>query len=59
MVNQANGFSQQPAVINGFSELILDVFGAEKGAHARSAIGVAGLPFNVPVEIEAVVEVEV
>ena len=59
MVNQADGFSQQPDVINGFSELILDLFGEEKGVHARSAIGVAGLPFNVLVEIEAVVEVDV
>lgn len=57
MVNQVDGFSQQPTVINGFSELILELFGREKGAHARSAIGVAGLPFNVPVEIEAIVEV--
>jgi enamine deaminase RidA (YjgF/YER057c/UK114 family) len=39
-------------VINGFSHLILDVFGAEIGRHARSAIGVAGLPFNIAVEIE-------
>lgn len=58
MVNQAEGFNKHPAVINGFSELILELFGAEKGGHARSAIGVAGLPFDVPVEIEAIVEIE-
>ena len=57
MVNHAPGFGEQPAVINGFSELILDLFGPEVGAHARFAVGMAGLPKNVPVEIEAVVEV--
>jgi enamine deaminase RidA (YjgF/YER057c/UK114 family) len=53
MVNSAPGFERHPAVINGFSDLILSVFGPEIGRHARSAIGVAGLPFNIPVEIEA------
>lgn len=53
MVNSAPGFTSQPAVINGFSDLILDVFGPEIGAHARSAVGMAELPFNIPVEIEA------
>ena len=52
MVNSAPGFNQQPTVINGFSNLILDVFGAEVGAHARSAVGMAELPFDIPVEIE-------
>lgn len=52
MVNSAPGFSQQPAVINGFSDLILEIFGAECGAHVRSAVGVAELPFRIPVEIE-------
>jgi len=52
MVNSAPGFASQPAVINGFSDLILEVFG-EAGAHARSAVGMAELPFNLPVEIEA------
>ncbi len=52
MVNSAPGFNRQPAVINGFSELIIEVFGAEKGAHARSAVGMAELPFNIPVEVE-------
>jgi enamine deaminase RidA (YjgF/YER057c/UK114 family) len=53
MVNSAPGFNRQPAVINGFSDLILDVFGAERGQHARSAVGMAELPFDIPVEIEA------
>jgi enamine deaminase RidA (YjgF/YER057c/UK114 family) len=53
MVNSAPGFDRHPAVINGFSDLILGVFGPEIGRHARSAIGVAGLPFNIAVEIEA------
>ena len=52
MVNSAPGFDRQPAVINGFSELILEVFGPERGAHARSAVGMAGLPLGIPVEIE-------
>jgi enamine deaminase RidA (YjgF/YER057c/UK114 family) len=52
MVNSAPGFDRHPAVINGFSDLILAVFGPEIGRHARSAIGVAGLPFNIAVEIE-------
>ena len=53
MVNSAPGFNRQPAVINGFSNLILEVFGAEIGAHARSAVGMAELPFDIPVEVEA------
>jgi enamine deaminase RidA (YjgF/YER057c/UK114 family) len=53
MVNSAAGFNQQPSVINGFSNLILEVFGPEIGAHARSAVGMAELPFDIPVEIEA------
>jgi enamine deaminase RidA (YjgF/YER057c/UK114 family) len=57
MANMAPGFNQTSAVINGFSELIVEVFGPEAGIHARSAIGVAELPFNVPVEIEAEVEI--
>ena len=56
MVNSAPGFDRQPSVINGFSDLLLDVFGPEVGAHSRSAVGVAELPFNIPVEIEAEVE---
>lgn len=56
MVNSAPGFNRQPAVINGFSDLIISVFGAERGAHARSAVGMAELPFGIPVEIEGEVE---
>ena len=56
MVNSASGFNQQPRVINGFSDLILDLFGNEVGAHSRSAVGMAELPFDMPVEVEAEVE---
>jgi len=56
MVNSAPGFNKQPAVINGFTDLIVQVFGTEKGAHARSAVGMAELPFNIPVELEGEVE---
>jgi enamine deaminase RidA (YjgF/YER057c/UK114 family) len=59
MVNSAPGFTQQPAVINGFSDLILELYGEEVGQHARSAVGMAGLPLGMPVEIEAEVEVVV
>ena len=58
MVNSAPGFNQQPSVINGFSELILELYGPERGAHSRSAVGVAELPFDLPVEIEAEVEID-
>lgn len=58
MVNSAAGFNRQPAVINGFSDLILELFGPEVGAHARSAVGMAELPFDIPVEIEAEVELD-
>jgi enamine deaminase RidA (YjgF/YER057c/UK114 family) len=57
MVNSAPGFDAQPSVINGFSALILDVFGPDLGAHARSAVGMAELPFGIPVEIEAELEI--
>ncbi|KAG7386231.1 hypothetical protein PHYPSEUDO_000552 [Phytophthora pseudosyringae] len=56
-VNCVEGFTQQPAVINGASDTIAKVFG-DKGIHARSAVGTNALPLNVAVEIEAVVEVE-
>jgi enamine deaminase RidA (YjgF/YER057c/UK114 family) len=56
MVNSAPGFNRQPSVINGFSDLILDLFGPGIGAHARSAVGLAELPFDIPVEIEGEVE---
>ncbi len=56
MVNSAPGFDRQPGVINGFSDLILDLYGPEAGDHARSAVGMAELPLGAPVEIEAEVE---
>ena len=59
MVNSAPGFTQQPAVINGFTDLIIEVFGAEIGAHARSAVGLAELPFGIPLEIEGEVRIRV
>ncbi len=57
MVNSATDFTQPPAVANGCSDLLVEVFG-EKGRHARSAVGMAALPNNIPVEIEMIVEVE-
>jgi enamine deaminase RidA (YjgF/YER057c/UK114 family) len=57
MVNSAEGFGEQPKVINGFSDLMVEVFG-ENGRHARSAVGMAELPFAIPVEIEMILEVE-
>ena len=59
MVNSAPGFNRQPAVINGFSDLIIELWGPQAGAHARSAVGMAELPFDIPVEIEAEVELKV
>lgn len=56
-VASAPDFTGQPAVINGASELLQDVFG-EAGAHARSAVGVAALPLDAPVEVELVVELK-
>jgi enamine deaminase RidA (YjgF/YER057c/UK114 family) len=57
MVNSAPGFTQQPSVINGFSDLILEVFGPTVGAHSRSAVGMAELPFGIPVEVEGEVDI--
>lgn len=59
MVQCAPRFANPPAVMNGFTDLIHDVFGAEIGRHARTAVGVAGLPLNFPVEIEAEVSIQV
>jgi enamine deaminase RidA (YjgF/YER057c/UK114 family) len=59
MVNAAAGFTQTTDVINGFSDLILTLYGPELGMHARSAIGVQALPLGLPVIIEALVEVSV
>jgi enamine deaminase RidA (YjgF/YER057c/UK114 family) len=56
-VNSAPGFTEQPAVINGASDLFVQVLGTERGAHARSAIGVAQLPLGAAVEVEAILEV--
>jgi len=57
MVACAENFTQQPAVINGASDLFVEVFG-ERGRHARSAVGLYALPLGIPVEIEMIVEVE-
>jgi len=56
IVNAAPGFAEQPNVINGYSDLILEVYGPEAGGYARSAVGIAELPLGLPVEIEAEVE---
>jgi enamine deaminase RidA (YjgF/YER057c/UK114 family) len=56
-VASAPGFTGQPGVVNGASELLVEVFG-DAGRHARSAVGVAVLPLDAPVEIELVVEVQ-
>jgi enamine deaminase RidA (YjgF/YER057c/UK114 family) len=56
MVNAVPAFTQHPAVINGCSDLLVDVFG-EAGRHARSAVGMASLPLNISVEIEAIFEI--
>jgi len=58
MVNSAPGFNRQPAVINGFSDLILELYGPAAGGHARSAVGMAELPFDIPVEVEAEVDLK-
>lgn len=58
MVSSAEGFTDQPKVINGFSDLMVEVFGGQVGRHARSAFGVAELPLGVPVEVEMVVAVD-
>lgn len=57
MVNCAPGFNKTPAVIDGCSDVLVGIFGEEIGRHARSAVGLAELPFDIPVEIEMIVEV--
>ena len=57
MVNCTEDFKDQPKVINGYSDLMVEIFG-EKGKHARSAVGMAALPFNMAVEVEVIVEIE-
>ena len=54
-VRSAPGFGDQPAVVNGFSDRVIEVYGAERGRCARSAIGVSELPRQIPIEIEAIV----
>ncbi len=56
-VNAVPGFEAQPQVVNGASDLLVEVFG-DKGRHARSAVGVASLPLNIPVEVEIIVKVK-
>ena len=58
MVASAEGFGDQPKVINGFSDLMVEVFGDAIGKHARSAVGMAELPMGIPVEIEMILEVK-
>ncbi|MFX5587215.1 RidA family protein, partial [Acinetobacter baumannii] len=55
--NCASDFTDQPKVINGYSDLMVAVFG-EKGKHARSAVGMNALPMNIAVEVEVIIEVE-
>lgn len=57
MVNSAPGFNRQPSVIDGCSDLVLELFGPLVGAHSRSAVGMAELPFDIPVEIEGEVTI--
>lgn len=57
MVNSDPGFTQQPTVINGVSELLIEAFGEDIGSHARSAVGMAALPRNIAVEVEMIVSI--
>lgn len=57
MVNSTPDFGDHPKVVNGCSDVMVEVFG-DKGRHARSAVGVANLPFGVAVEVEAIIEIE-
>ena len=57
-VNAVEGFTRQPEVINGASDLLVALLGPEKGQHARSAVSSPGLPLGAPVEIEAIVEIK-
>ena len=56
MVNSSSNFTDQPKVINGFSDLMVEIFG-ERGKHARSAVGMASLPIGIAVEIELIIEI--
>jgi enamine deaminase RidA (YjgF/YER057c/UK114 family) len=53
VVNASLSFKDHPIIINGFTNLIIEIFGENVGSHARSAVGMSSLPFNVCVEIEA------
>jgi enamine deaminase RidA (YjgF/YER057c/UK114 family) len=57
MVNSAPDFAEQPQVANGASDLLVEIFGEERGRHARSAVGMGALPMGISVEIEAVIQV--
>ncbi|HRD82651.1 MAG TPA: RidA family protein, partial [Saprospiraceae bacterium] len=57
MVNAGDGFTQHPQVVNGFSDLMVAVFG-DKGKHARSAVGMSSLPLGMCVEVEMIVEIK-
>ena len=58
MINSPDGFGEQPRVMNGFSDLMVEVFGEAVGKHARSAVGMAALPGNLAVDVEMIVDVE-
>lgn len=58
MVNATEDFTQQPQVVNGFSDLMVEIFGEDRGKGARSAVGMGSLPNAIPVEVEAIFEVE-
>ena len=57
-IHAVPGFNQQPLVINGCTDLIVEVYGSDRGKHARSAVGMAELPFGLPVELEADVAIK-
>jgi len=58
MVNSPEDFGDQPRVVNGFSDLMVEVFGGQIGKHPRSAVGMQALPSNSAVEVEMIIEVE-
>jgi enamine deaminase RidA (YjgF/YER057c/UK114 family) len=57
LVNSDPGFGEQPTVANGASDLLVELFGPERGPHARSAVGMGALPFGIPVEIEGIFQI--
>jgi enamine deaminase RidA (YjgF/YER057c/UK114 family) len=57
LVNSDPEFGEQPKVANGASDLLVEVFGPDRGPHARSAIGTGALPFGIPVEIEGIFQI--